>query len=111
MFRTLVLVGSLVALSITASADCPGDCAIAYGICYGSWNVWDAVCQTTAWNRYQVDTDNCTYFCSSPCDPGACQSVADGEYDAESGFCDNTVWDGIDGCNQDLAECLAQCVT
>jgi len=109
MFRTFVLIGSCLALSITALADCPGDCAIAYGICYGSWNAWDAVCQTTANNRHDVDGYNCTYGCSDPCVQKDCQDAADAEWDAESAFCDNTVWDGIDGCNEDAIECLAQC--
>ncbi|SPE42844.1 hypothetical protein SBA3_690030 [Candidatus Sulfopaludibacter sp. SbA3] len=55
--------------------------------------MWDAACQSAAWNRYQAETYNCTYGCFDPCQPDFCQAVADADYNSSTDYCDNTVWD------------------
>ena len=108
--RTLMfLAGISLTLAGSARADCPGDCNEQFNICYGSWNAWDAVCQTTAYARWDAGWSNCTYNCFDPCVPDLCNAANDADYNDATDFCDETVWDGIDGCDEDLVECLAQC--
>jgi hypothetical protein len=111
MLRTLALLAmASLTLMVPAKADCPTDCSIAYAGCYATWNLWGAWCASATQSRYDAATFNCNYDCFDPCDPDLCQAVADANYDDETATCDGVVWDALDGCDNDYAECLIGCV-